>query len=1102
MLKKFAILSCAVFLFSGAGYAGQPETRIGASTDATSFQLPTGTVKEASGSPIVGALVVVKGTNISATVNTDGTFYLDNVKNGDTIEISCIGYKTKEFTYNGSIINAVLEVDFQLLDEVVVVGYGAQKKVNLTGAVASVDVNKTIESRPITDIGRALQGAIPGLTITTNSGEIGGAPTIKIRGSIGSPNGSSNPLILVDNVEITDISLVNPDDIESISVLKDAASASIYGARGAFGVLLITTKSKSKHEHMSVKYTNNFAWRTPTKTPEQLPGWQQADINLQGVINQSKGATAFYDVVGNMRVDAQHVQKMKDYWNQYGYGDQFGREMELGRDFEFRDGGMFFIRTWDWYDEYIKNWSPQQTHSLTVNGGNGRTNYNVALGYLNQSGMMKINSDEYTRYNANASLNSDLSKYVSIRAGVMFTHSDYDKPFNYNTDLYDQMYYLYRWQPMMPYGTFEGKEFRNALTELKTAPTTTQGRDYLRLTGGATVKPIEDLSIDIDVVYSTVESRYNKYGTPSLTSGYNIFSAVPSVESLRSGYGNYLAAASYDYVYQETGRTEYLTANFVGTYAKRWGDHDFKAMVGSSLEKSEYKYFWAQRKGLLDPGKPELNLATGDQTTSSSHTWWSVAGFFGRINYSYKDRYLLELNGRYDGSSRFPSGNRFGFFPSMSAGYRISEEPFMQALKPYLSNLKIRGSWGMIGNQDVGTDRYVSTLSTVTDSWIIDGQQVKSTGKPTIVSSALSWEKVATLDFGVDARFFNDDLGITFDWYNRTTSDILTTANLPSTLGASAPYENMGEIQTKGWELAIDYRHTFKNGLNFGVTASLADDRTEVTKWTYNTAIPSYGATGWWATSAYKEGMVLGDIWGLEFDRFLTENDFNADGTLKAGLPDQTQVFPANYQFAPGDVLYKDRDGDGKIIKQTATDQAGDLCIIGNALPRLQFGFNLYANWKGFDISMFFQGVAKRKLWAAGNQVLPGFTSGEPYYKGAEDYWTSENPDAFYPRPMVYSQAASGNFSVNDRYLLNMSYLRLKTLTVGYSLPKAWLNKIKVQGVRVYFTGENLFTIDGVKPAIDPEIGIRTAGGSSDQRNFGRSYPYQKTVSFGIQLSL
>ena len=408
----------------------------------------------------------------------------------------------------------------------------------------------------------------------------------------------------------------------------------------------------------------------------------------------------------------------------------------------------------------------------------------------------------------------------------------------------------------------------------------------------------------------------------------------------------------------------------------------------------------------------------------------------------------------------------------------------------------------MIGNQDVGPDRFVSTLKTAADSWIIDGKKVQSTQKPTIVSSTLTWEKVATLDLGLDARFLDDALGVTFDWYNRTTSDILTTANLPATLGAAAPFENMGTIRTKGWELAVDYRHTFNNGLHFGVTASIADDKTEVTKWTYNTKIPTYAATGWWDTSAYKEGMILGDIWGLQFDRFLTEADFNADGSLKAGLPDQTQVFPAGYEFAPGDVLYKDLDKNGKIEKQTNTNEKGDLSIIGNALPRMQFGLNLDASWKGFDVSMFFQGVAKRKLWAAGNQVLPGFTAGEPFYKGAEDYWTSENPNAFYPRPMDYKQAQTGNFNVNDRYLLNMAYLRLKTFTVGYSLPKTWLSKYKVQGLRVYFTGENLFTIDGLKPAIDPEIGIRTAGTSSDARNFGRSYPYQKTVSFGIQLSL
>ena len=456
------------------------------------------TVVDSHNNPIIGANVIEKGTTNGGITDLDGRITL-NVKHNATIQVSFVGYQTQEVKAVPN-LKVILKDDTELLDEVVVVGYGSQKKVNLTGAVASVDVNKTIDSRPITDIGRALQGAVPGLTVTTNSGEIGGAPTIKIRGSIGSPNGDANPLILVDNVEVTDISMVNPDDIESISVLKDAASASIYGARGAFGVLLITTKSKTRHEKLSIKYTNNFAWRTPTKTPEQLPGWQQADINLQGVINESQGATAFYNVVGNIRVDATAVDKMKEYWDAYGYGDQFGLDMELGRDFEFRDGGMFFYRTWDWYDMYIKDWSPQQTHNISINGGNGKTNYNIALGYLNQDGMMKVNSDSYKRYNANISLNSDLNKYVSIRTGIMFTRSDYDKPFNYNSDLYDQLYYLYRWQPMMPYGTFEGKSFRNALTEQSTAPMTNKEREYVRLTGGTTIKPIKDLSIVGDFV--------------------------------------------------------------------------------------------------------------------------------------------------------------------------------------------------------------------------------------------------------------------------------------------------------------------------------------------------------------------------------------------------------------------------------------------------------------------------------------------------------------------------------------------------------------------------------------------------------------------------
>lgn len=1102
--RTLIALATAILLVGTSNAMANQTATNGNNEVAKQLQEPTltGIVVDTNGEPIIGASILEKGTTNGIITDLDGRFTL-KVKPGTTLIVSYVGYKPQEVKASRD-MKVFLKEDNELLDEVVVVGYGSQKKVNMTGAVSSVDVNKAIDSRPVSDIGRALQGAVPGLTVTTNSGEIGAAPTIKIRGSVGSPNGSGSPLILLDNVEITDISLVNPDDIESISVLKDASSASIYGARGAFGVVLITSKSKKKYDRLSVNYSNNFAWRTPTVQPKQLPGWQQADINLKGVQNDVTPANS-YTVIGNLVVNEATVAKMKEYWEKNGFGDQFGREIVEGRDFEWDGTGMHMYRTWDWYDMYIKDWMPQQSHNLSVNGGNGKTNYNISLGYIHQEGLTKINADEYTRYNANFSVNSDINKYISIRAALMYTRADFDKPFNYGNatnDLYDYMYYLYRWQPMYPYGTLDGKEFRSGLTELSAAPMQKQQREYVRLSGGITLKPIAGLTIDIDGVYSTVETRLHKHGTPSLVAGYNIFSAYKTLDALKASHGNYVSSGM-DYTQETSGRTEALTGNFIATYGKRFNDHDFKVMAGSNIEKSEYKYFYGKRMGLLTVGKPELNLATGDQLTSSEHTWWAVAGFFGRINYSYKDRYMLEVNGRYDGSSRFPSGQRFAFFPSMSAGYRISEEAFMQSLKPYLSTLKLRGSWGVIGNQDVGTDRFVSTLSTVQDSWIIDGKKVQSTEMPTLVSSKLHWEKVSTLDFGVDARFFDDALGVTFDWYNRETSDILTKANVPETLGATAPYENMGSIETRGWELAIDYRHSFNNSLKIGIGASISDYKTEVTKWTNNTKIPAYGSgAGWWDSSYFQKGMVLGDIWGLQFDRFLNESDFNADGSLKSGIPDQTQIFPKNYRFAPGDVLYKDISKDGAITKGVSTDKPDDLSVIGNALPRYQIGFNLDASYKGFDFNIFFQGVLKNNMWAAGNQVLPGFTSGEPYYEGAEDYWTPENQDAFYPRPMTYGQATTGNYQVNDRYMLNMAYLRCKTLTVGYSLPKALLSKAKIQGLRIYFTGENLFTFDAVKPDIDPEIGIRIVGTSADQRNFGRSYPYQKAISFGLQLSL
>lgn len=1063
-------------------------------------QTINGTVFDTKNDVIIGASVLEKGTTNGTITNIDGAFSL-NVRQGATLVISYIGYKTQEVKAT-SIMKVILQDDTEILDEVVVVGYGTQKKVNLTGAVSSVDLGKTVESRPIADIGRALQGAIPGLTVTSKSGEIGSAPTIKIRGGMGSPSGDAKPLILLDNVEIEDLSYINPDDIESISVLKDAASASIYGARGAFGVLLITTKSKQKQEKVTVKYSNNFAWRTPTTKSQQLPGWQQAEINLEGVKNATGGKTTYYDMVANIVVDQKTVDGLKDFYQKYGDGKGLGSEMVEGRDYEYDGAGLHMYRTWDWYDMYIKDWMPQQNHNLSVTGGNGRTNYGITLGYLTQEGLTKDNPDTYDRYNANLTLNTDINKYLSIRANVMYTRTDMGKPFLYASDIYDHMYYLYRWQPIYPYGTIDGKPMRSALTELQQAPMTKRKRDYVRLGGGLTIKPLEGLTIDVDMIYSSNEMRYHAHGDKVY--GYDIFTKYENSTALKNSYRNYISS-SYDYAKEERSRRQMLTNNIVATYSKRIAEHDFKVMAGSNIEESKYHQIWAQRKGLLSGEKPELNLATGDPTVGSEHTSWSVAGFFGRINYAFKDRYLVELNGRYDGSSRFPKGDRFAFFPSVSVGYRISEENFMKPLNPILSSLKLRGSYGSIGNQDVGLNQFISILKGQTDSWVINGVKQTSVSTPTVVSRTLTWETVKTIDFGVDARFLEDRLGLTFDWYRRTTSDILTRANTPLTLGADSPYENMGELETPGWELAVDYRHDFKNGLSITVGAQVSDYKTKVKKWTNNTLMPEYGTNGngWFTdTKYYKEGMVLGDIWGLQVDRLLQASDFDANGNLLSHIPDQTSVFPSGYIFAPGDVLYKDLDKSGKIEKGASTEEPGDYSVIGNALPRYEYGFTLGAEYKGFDFTVFFQGVGKRDIWAMGNQVLPGFTAGEPYYKGAEDYWRPDNTNAYYPRPMNYGQAANGNYRVNDRYLLDMSYLRCKSLTLGYSFPREWTRKALINNLRIYFTAENLFEFDNVKPDIDPEIDVRYTTTQADVRNFGRSYPYQRTLSFGLQVTL
>lgn len=1065
------------------------------------------------------ATVTVKGTGKITTCDFDGNYSIE-ASEKDVLVFSFMGYLSQEVTAGmQSVINVELAPDATMLNELVVVGFGVQKKENLTGAVATVDIGKTLDSRPISDIGRALQGTTAGLSITSTSGEIGGSPKINIRGTVGSPNGTSSPLIMVDNVAVPDLSYINPDDVESISILKDAASTAIYGARAAFGVVLVTTKSKKTNEKTSVNYSNNFAWRTPTRKAEQLPAWKQGELTLAALNHYGFTGGTDYPLLGTIYVSEASVQKMKEWEQVYG-GQNLGDEMVYGRDFEILGGRQYYYRSWDWYDMFYKDWMPQQSHNLTVNGGTGKINYNMALGYLNQTGMTKVNPDTYEKYNASVTVNAQAYEWLNIRSSAILTKTEREKPFistHPTSTLYDYMYYLWRWQPVYPYGTYNGKPFRSAVTDLQQANMNVTTENFNRMNIGTTAKIIDGLTVDADFTYSTISKE------EALNGGrvYGLdFWNVTSQAALDQSYKKY-SDPGIEYAQRGNLKSETFTANAYATYSKLFNDHSLKAMVGTNIEWYEESYLMGKKAGLIDISKPEPNLASGISTIGSSHMRWAVAGFFSRINYSFKDRYLLEINGRYDGSSSFPYGDYWGFFPSMSVGYRLTEESFMQFTRPYLSSLKLRGSLGSIGNQAVNsrlhgiaTNRYSpSMVPNSTYAWLVNGERSMYVGTPAAVSPGISWETVTTLDVGFDARFWKDKIGVTFDWYSRVTSDILTSGvALPNTFGSTPPYQNAGKIRTNGWEIAVDFHHTFNNDFRINLSGQLTDYTSKVIEWNAG-AKPLPGYDQWASGTYFYEGKQLGDIWGYRVDRLFQEDDFTWDAAkkewiLKPGIADQSALESGNFKFGPGDVKYKDLNDDSKINKgNDDADARGDKTVIGNSLPRYQYGFRVGAEWKGFDFDVFFQGVGKRDLWAGGNMIQPNNTTGEPWYRGQDDSWSPTNTGAFYPVPTPYAQGMRWNYEINDRYLLDMSYLRCKSMTLGYTIPSKITKKAYISRLRVYFTAENLFTFHSLGDIpIDPETGINsgtnvnTGATNSDLRNFGRSYPYQRTLSFGVQV--
>ena len=1107
---------------------------------------------------IEGVTVAVVGSSVSTMTDASGNYSI-NAPLGSVLRFTSIGYVSKDVKVSSNSLSVELSTEDNSLDAVVVVGYGTQRKGNLTGAVSSVNVKENLQGRPIADVGRALQGTTPGMSITVPSGQVGSDPKIKIRGAVASFQAAGDPLILLDNVEIPSIQYVNPDDVESITILKDAAASSIYGAKAAFGVVLITSKTGSTGEKVSINYSNNIAFQNPFKKYE-MGRLEALKYSLEAIERDKQTETgAFYKL--NRESYDRAVEWDKKYGSTIGKNDPtvYGRDWYVDPQ---RTSWKFGVRTYDPYDYMIREWAPTQTHNASLTGSAGKSKFTASFGSLNQSGMLKAgDSDKFTRYNAAARINTEINKYVSVRGGGMFTQRNKVYPYVTSSATADPWLYMYRWSSLYPMGVDEnGNPMRSPESENNAANQASMKRNYINFNVGTTINIMKNWKVDVDYTYTNEDYNLTRNGTrftaadtwsagkKRLDASGNPVYVNQAGEVVAAGAPDamvaydlnnitYASSAVPDHIYARSLNEFKHTVNALTTYSLNLNDkHDFKFILGINRVTSQGRYNWTQRTELLDIKNPQFDLATGPFTGGGGFGWEGQLGYFGRINYAYQNKYLFEANMRYDGSSKFPTDLKWRWFPSLSAGWVVSEESFMEWAKPTLSQFKFRGSWGKIGNQAVPPDLYVSNMDNSQTGWIVNGALTNGVGTPKLSVRNVTWEDLETLNFGLDARFFNNKLGVTADWYKRTTKNMFTPAEGTSlALGGAAPWGNNGTLTTKGFEIAVDFNHRFENGLGINLRANLDDAKSVIN-----------GYTNARTTGANYNGRVFGDIWGYQTDRLYQMDDFILDGNgnaqlvkltpdmskysnqgggsaylLKDGANGEKPVYQPRYQtstnfyFGPGDVKFKDLNGDGEIDNGDGTiDNPGDMRIIGNYTPRYQYGFRIGADYKGFDFAVFFQGVGKRSVWGEGFLAIPGFNVADGAMPATfvNDYWTKDNPNAFYPAAFNNAGGANANnMQIQSRYLLDMSYLRVKNLTFGYTIPQHILKQVNINSLRVYTSLENFFTWDKLKGLpIDPETNEGTGGesiftsGTNIRYNGGRTgvgTPSFKSVSFGIQLN-
>lgn len=1128
MNRQWALIG-AILLASGltgSSYAmATPPTQSQSVTQSST--IIKGQIVDAEGEPILGATVVELGTTRGTVTDIDGNFTINSHANAK-LRITYVGYKTVETkAVNG--MKVVMQNDNAQLDEIVVVGYGQQKKVNLTGSVTNVDIEKTLGGRPEQDVAKALQGAVPGLTITNTSGDINSQPTMQIRGLGTLSNGAtSNPLVVVDGVPVDDLTMVNAADIATISVLKDAASTSIYGSRAAFGVILITTKEGKKGEKVSVKYDGHFAWDRATV----LPDYPDVPSQLEAAMIGAKRTDG-----SDPELFGMYFSKMLPYakaWKEQHSGKKGYSEMKPFQsmdnvgDYYFNGNQPFYYADYDIQDIWYNKAAPSQSHSVSLNGSSGRTSYYTSFSYDYKQNLMKFNPDKLSRYNFTTNLKTDVTDWLTVGTRVNFVRRSFSKADSWN-NVYQ---YLWRWGSFfIPSGYMydengEKLDYRVVAMQKQAARKTTV-HDQARFNAYAIAHITKDLTFNVDYTYQIQIDNYKT--SDHSVYGMNWSGVTPT----------YIVGTSSSNTTRENIKQNRWTANAYLNYNHTWADaHNLGVLVGVNGERFKSDEMWANRTHLYNEDYPELNLAYGemkDATISSFTGDRSTAGYFGRINYDYKGIYLLELNGRYDGSSRFPAGDKWAFFPSMSLGYRFTEEGYWKNLHDVISNGKLRFSYGEIGNEAIGDNMFISTISPVGQSslyWMDkNGNKLNQFQLPDWVSSSLTWERIKTTDIGVDLSFLNDDLSLTFDWYQRTTNDMLAPGKaIPDVAGASAPFTNAGSLRTRGWELSLSYRKQINKDLNVYGTFNIGDSKSKVTKWNNDSKL--IGHTGGIVSASNArmyayEGENWGDIWGFETDRYFTEDDFNgkdANGKwiYKDGVADQTGIQTDNFVFGPGDIKYKDLDGNHVIDggKGTADDH-GDLKVIGNTMPRYEYSFHLGGSWKGIDLDLFFQGVGKRDMWTQSSFVFPLMRDADKALYANQTSYNVYDPangiiniSQSNRYPCLYSgNEGSGNvtglasiggehnYYPQTKYLVNMAYLRLKNVTIGYTLPASITKKVYMEKVRFYGSVNNLCLLyNGAKDyPVDPEM--NAGQGSLSYGTWGRTFPITRTWSVGVQVT-